>query len=182
MLMALLGGAIACAQRAPISPQQPWQGTTNLPSPASRSAPAFSPDPTKIYTLPELVNLAEQNNPETRVAWENAKARAADLGVSKATLYPTVAAVVAQSARDNLFFAPNYYRQTVETFSPGLEVDYIIFDFGRRLQEIAVSRSQSAGRQLPLQRHPSQSNFPGDGGLLSRARMPKGRRMRPRPI
>jgi outer membrane protein len=141
LLMALLGG-IACAQRAPISPQQPWQGTTNLQAPLPRSGPAFAPDPTKIYTLPELVNLAEQNNPETRVAWENAKARAADLGVSKATLYPTVAAlVVAQSARDNLFFAPNYYRQTVETFSPALEVDYIIFDFGRRSQEIAISRN-----------------------------------------
>jgi outer membrane protein len=142
MLMALLGGAIACAQRAPLSPQQPWQGTTTLQTPPPRSAPAFAPDPSKIYTLPELVNLAEQNNPDTRVAWENAKARAADLGVSKATLYPTVAAlVIAQSARDNLFFAPNYYRQTVDTFSPALEVDYIIFDFGRRVQEIAVSRA-----------------------------------------
>jgi outer membrane protein len=141
MLMALLGG-IACAQRAPISPQQPWQGTTTLQGPPPRSGPAFAPDPTKIYTLPELVNLAEQNNPDTRVAWENAKAKAADLGVSKASLYPTVAALaVAQSARNNLFFAPNYYRQTVETLSPALEVDYIIFDFGRRLQEIAVSRN-----------------------------------------
>jgi outer membrane protein len=146
MLMALVGGAIACAQTAPLSPQQPWQGTTNLPAPPPRSAPALVPDPSKIYTLPELVNLAEQNNPETRVAWENAKARAADLGISKATLYPTVAALaIAQSTRDNLFFAPLYYRQTIETFSPALEVDYIVFDFGRRLQEIAVSRANLLG-------------------------------------
>jgi outer membrane protein len=146
MLMALVGGAIACAQSAPLSPQQPWQGTTNLPSPPPRSAPAFVPDPSKIYTLPELINLAEQNNPDTRVAWENAKARAADLGISKATLYPTMAAVViAQSTRDNLFFAPQYYRQTIETFSPALEVDYIVFDFGRRSQEIAASRANLLG-------------------------------------
>jgi outer membrane protein len=146
MLMALVGGAIACAQSAPLSPQQPWQGTTNLPSPPPRSAPAFVPDPGKIYTLPELINLAEQNNPDTRVAWENAKARAADLGISKSTLYPTMAAVViAQSTRDNLFFAPNYYRQTIETFTPALEVDYIVFDFGRRSQEIAASRANLLG-------------------------------------
>jgi outer membrane protein len=146
MLMALVGGAIACAQSAPLSPQQPWQGTTNLPSPPPRSAPAFVPDPSKIYTLPELINLAEQNNPDTRVAWENAKARAADLGISKSTLYPTMAAVViAQSTRDNLFFAPNYYRQTIETFTPALEVDYIVFDFGRRTQEIAASRANLLG-------------------------------------
>jgi outer membrane protein len=142
MLMVLLAAGIVRAQRAPTSPSQPWQGPTSLQSPA-RPAPAVAPDPTKPYTLPELVNLAEQNNPETRVAWENAKARAADLGISKASLYPTVAAVaVAQTYRNNLFFAPNYYRQTVETYSPALEVDYTVFDFGRRLQEIAISRNQ----------------------------------------
>src|ERR1700728_2943309 len=126
MLMALLGG-IACAQRAPISPQQPWQGTTTLPAPPPRSAPIFAPDPTKIYTLPELVNLAEQNNPDTRVAWENAKARAADLGISKSTLYPTMAAVVlAQTDRFNLLFATHYIRPTLVTFSPTLELDYTV--------------------------------------------------------
>ncbi len=148
MLMALLGG-IAYAQHAPISPQQPWQGTTSLQSPPPRSAPAFVPDPAKIYTLPELVNLAEQNNPETRVAWENAKARAADLGISKSTLYPTMAAMVlAQTDRYNLLFAPNYIRQTLFTFSPTLEVDYTIFDFGRRLDEIAIRRNNLLAANL----------------------------------
>src|ERR1700685_2114254 len=141
MLMALLGGAIACAQRAPLSPQQPWQGTTNLPSPPPRSAPAFVPDPSKIYTLPELINLAEQNNPDTRVAWENAKARAADLGISKSTLYPTVAAAaLAGTTRVDIFFGSSFLRQTVETFSPVFEVDYAIFDL-QRSSEIAISRA-----------------------------------------
>jgi len=141
MLMALLAG-VACAQRAPLSPQQPWQGVTTLKTPPGRSAPAFVPDPSHTYNLSELVNLAEQNNPETRVAWENAKARAAELGISKATLYPTMAAVViAQTVRTNLLFAPDYFRQTLFSFSPALEVDYTIFDFGRRLEEIAVSRN-----------------------------------------
>ena len=58
------------------------------------------------------------------------------------------AVVLAQSARDNLFFAPRYYRQTIETFSPALEVDYIVFDFGRRLQEIAVARANLLGANL----------------------------------
>src|ERR1700740_2157041 len=132
MLMALLSG-IACAQRAPVSSQQPWQGTTTLQGPPPRSGPAFAPDPAKIYTLPELVNIAEQNNPDTRVAWENAKARAADLGISKASLYPTVAAAaVAETVRTKLLFAPIYIRQTLGSFSPALELDYTVFDFGRR--------------------------------------------------
>src|ERR1700730_1116985 len=99
-----------------------------------RHSPVFVSDTLKIYTLPELVDIAEQNNPDTRVAWENAKARAADLGVSKASLYPTLAALaLAQTYRIDLFFAPEYFRQTVGTFSPTLVLDYIIFDFGRRL-------------------------------------------------
>ena len=89
-------------------------------TPPARSVPAIVPDPGKTYTLPELVNVAEQNNPETRVAWENAKARAAELGISKSTLYPTVAAIaLAQTVRTNVLFAPAYFRQTLSRSLPG---------------------------------------------------------------
>jgi outer membrane protein len=141
VLALLLAASAAFAQRAPASPDKPWE--TTLPTaPTPRSVPTAVPDASKTYTLPELINLAEQNNPETRVAWQFAKARAAELGLSKASLYPTVAAVViAQTARYNLFFSPAFIRQTEESYSPALEVDYTIFDFGRRLQEIAISRN-----------------------------------------
>src|ERR1700733_15795748 len=148
VLGVLLAATIAVAQRAPVSPSQPWQGTVQT-TPPPRSVPAFAPDPTKIYTLAELVNLAEQNNPDTRAAWESAKARAAELGISKATLYPTVAAAaLAQTVRTNLLFWPNYIRQTLDSYSPALEVDYTIFDFGRRLDEIAVSRNNLLAANL----------------------------------
>src|SRR5260370_15967568 len=141
ILSVLLAAAPSSAQRAPASPNQPWTSTVSVPDPA-RSVPLVSPDPSKTYALAELVNLAEQNNPETRVAWESAKAKAADLGVSKSTLYPTLAAaVVAQSVRTKLLFAPAYIRQTLESYAPALEVDYTVFDFGRRLDEIAISRN-----------------------------------------
>jgi outer membrane protein len=141
MLLALPGPTMACAQSAPASAQTPWQGTTSLRLPAKATS-VIIPDANKVYTLPELVNLAEQNNPETRVAWENAKVRAAELGISKATLYPTVAALATgETARINLFFSPDYFRQTSYDFSPVLQLEYTIFDFGRRSAEIAVSRS-----------------------------------------
>ena len=142
LFVMLCGPLVAFSQQAPAAPERPWQVTAKtqpvIPPPHS----AFAPDPTKTYTLPELVDIAEQNNPDTRVAWENAKARAADLGVSKSSLYPTVAAIaLAESDRIDLLFAPAYYRQTTGTFSPVLSVDYVIFDFGKRLDEVAVSRS-----------------------------------------
>jgi outer membrane protein len=144
MLGMLLAGGSLRAQKAPPAPERPWDASSaqHQLAPLAKPAPAFAPDPSKVYTLPELVSLAEQNNPETRAAWENAKARAADLGIAKATLYPTLAAAaLAQTTRVNLFFSPTYYRQTTDTFSPIFVLDYIIFDFGRRSQEISISRS-----------------------------------------
>jgi outer membrane protein len=143
MLLLLVPRMEVCAQNAPLSPDKPWTVVSKPPlalPPRTTLAPPI--DPSKIYSLPELVNLAEQNNPETRVAWEAAKARSADLGIAKSSLYPTLAALVlAQSERNNIFFAPNYFQQTIETFSPAFSLDYIIFDFGRRTDEISASRS-----------------------------------------
>src|SRR5271170_3349815 len=143
ILIALQAPLISHGQQAPAAAERPWDGTPSkqfsVPPPP---LPTFVPDPLKNYTLAELVDIAEKNNPETRVAWENAKARAADLGISKASLYPTLAAVaLADTNRSQLFFSPDYFRQTSGTFSPVLVVDYVIFDFGRRLQEVAISRS-----------------------------------------
>jgi outer membrane protein len=140
----LAAEGLACAQNPPSAPDHPWD--TSLakqqlkvpPRPASTAVL----DPAKVYSLSELVNVAEENNPDTRVAWENAKARAADLGIAKSTLYPTLAAeVLASTTREGIFFGNSFQRQTVETFSPVLALDYIIFDFGRRSQEISVSRN-----------------------------------------
>ncbi|MBV8113105.1 MAG: TolC family protein [Silvibacterium sp.] len=139
----LLAPAFACAQSAPPAADHPWELPSGSQQPLKLPArhAEFVPDPSQTYALADLVNIAEQNNPETRVAWENAKARAADLGISKSTLYPTLAATaVATSARANIFFGTAYFRQTTYTFAPALTLDYIIFDFGRRADEITISK------------------------------------------
>jgi len=141
ILITLQAPRICISQQAPAAAERPWEVMPNQPVVPQQHV-AFVPDPLKIYTLAELVDIAERNNPETRVAWENAKARAADLGVSKASLYPTLAPWRSQiTSRGQLFLSPDYVRETSGTFSPVLVVDYVIFDFGRRLQEIAISRS-----------------------------------------
>ena len=139
----LLLASNATSQKAPVSPDHPWATPPDWkPGALARPLPSFPADLAKVYTLSELVNLAEKNNPETRVAWENATARAADLGVSKATLYPTlVAMALADSNRVDILFDTAWIRQTTGTFSPTLGLDYILFDFGRRWQQIAISRS-----------------------------------------
>src|ERR1700710_884400 len=65
----------AVAQRAPEAPDRPWSPPPPGASPNSRESAGNAPvlDPAKVYTLPELINVAEGNNPDTRVAWQNAK-------------------------------------------------------------------------------------------------------------
>ena len=133
---------IALSQQAPAEADRPWETPPSKQPAIPPHGPAFVPDPSKIYTLSELIDIAEQNNPDTRVAWENAKARAAELGISKASLYPTVAALaLAETNRSQIFFSPEFIRQTSGAISPVLVLDYVIFDFGRRLQEVAIGRS-----------------------------------------
>ncbi len=52
-------------------------------------------DPRKIYSLPELIDLAERNHPDTRVAWERARQAAAAVGLSQSAYYPYLVASAA---------------------------------------------------------------------------------------
>src|SRR5277367_1365930 len=142
MLCMLVAGGNVWAQSAPPAPDHPWDASAvKQPFKLPPLGPAVTMDQAKVYTLPELINIAEHNNPDTRVTWENAKARAGDLGISKATLYPTMAAaVLAGSARTGVFFGPYFVRQTVEDYAPIFILDYSIFDL-QRSQEIAISRN-----------------------------------------
>jgi outer membrane protein len=143
MLCMFFAQGVMLAQKAPSAPDHPWDSSSiqqqlKLPP---RPSPGPAMDPARTYTLPELVNIAEQNNPDTRVAWENAKARAGDLGIAKSSLYPTMAAaVLAETAREGVFFGPYFVRQTVEAYSPIFLLDYTIFDL-QRSQDIAISRN-----------------------------------------
>src|ERR1700742_3544643 len=83
---------MAHPQRAPQVPDRPWD--SNRAESGLHAGPGneLKLDPTHIYTLAELIDFAELNNPETREAWAFAKGRAARLGISRSDLYPTLVA------------------------------------------------------------------------------------------
>src|SRR5215831_4118100 len=144
MLCILVAKGIIFGQKAPSVPDHPWDASLAKPylKTPPRLQPASTLDPAKIYTLSELVNIGEENNPETRVAWQNAKARAADVGIAQSALYPTLSAsALARSTRFGMFYGTSFEQQTIETFSPVFLLDYIIFDFGQRSEQIAASRN-----------------------------------------
>src|SRR5438105_733284 len=52
----------------------------------------ISIDPRKIYNLAELIDIAEQSNPDTRVAWQRARQAAAAVGLTESAYYPYIVA------------------------------------------------------------------------------------------
>src|SRR4051812_9034867 len=92
----------ALNQTVPASPSVQWHPTEELrwKSDLSRIPEGKSViDAQKVYSLPELIDIAETHNPETRVVWERAKQQAAQLGISRSALYPllTASALLEQS-------------------------------------------------------------------------------------
>lgn len=99
-------------------------------------------DAGKDYTLAELIDLAQEHNPETRVAWEQAKSKAAALGIARSALYPTMSAVaLAISLRQATLIDEFFHRQTEGVFEPVLHVEYLVFDVGGRSGEIDTARA-----------------------------------------
>ena len=95
--------------------------------------PVFHVESDKVYSLAELIDLAEAHNPETRVAWEGARAQAALLGIARSELFPTLAAVaLAGVSRDEAGLGDRFYRQTLPGYQTSLNLNYTIFDFGAR--------------------------------------------------
>jgi outer membrane protein len=145
LFLVLLIAGPAFAQSVPASPDRPshFAGEQQIEDAARPFRETrFSIEPDRTYTLAELVNLAEEHNPETRVAWENARAQMAALGIARSELYPTVAAAaLSETDRSEVLLASRFYRQTVESFGGELDLSYTIFDFGGRAGRIAAARA-----------------------------------------
>lgn len=147
VLVLLHGVSCALAQNPPVSPDRPWHG----PGEARIEADAknltesrLNFDPEKTYSLSELIDLAESHNPETRVAWERARAQAAAWGVARSELYPTVAAAaLAGVDREQEYLENRFFRQTIADFQVALNLSYTIFDFGARAGRINAAKAEA---------------------------------------
>src|ERR1700741_4059877 len=146
VLLMFVHSNILRAQNAPPSPQRQWIGPDEQQ--IKRDAERFQAsnpriDSAKIYSLAELIDFAQSHNPETRFAWERARARGAALGVARSELYPTLAAVaLSLTERDDILAGSTFVRQSVETIRAAFEVNYTLFDFGARAGRIDAAKAE----------------------------------------
>ncbi len=154
--IAILASAVLharlAAQSAPPSSDAVWQpnGVQTLEHELSgRPHEAIDLVPDKAYTLAELIDLAQQHNPETRVAWQEAKSKAAALGIARSTLYPTMSALaLAVTLRNAALVGEFFHRQTEAVFEPVLHVEYLVFDVGGRSGEIDAAKANLLASDL----------------------------------
>lgn len=142
LVLAAFAVLTARGQQAPPSPERPWAislGPGTEAGQLSTARPMLEAG--HVYTLQELVDIAEHSNPETRIAWERAKEKAAAAGVSRSTLYPMLSAAASGSINQySQFFGKFYYENTL-LFPALLRLTYTLFDSGAR--RAAVDEAQA---------------------------------------
>src|SRR6185295_3313085 len=142
----LLVAPPAFAQSAPPTPNRPWAPTGDerpvLGEPWRDSAFRF--DAAKTYSLAELIDLAQRHNPDTRVAWERARAQAAALGVARSELYPTLAAAaLARANRSDVLVENTFVREQIRSVALTFDLTYMVIDFGGRAGRIDSARAET---------------------------------------
>lgn len=83
-------------------------------------------------SLPILVDIALENNPQTRSSWFAAKSVAAQYGQSLSTYYPQVTldyTLTREKLRNEVFPNTTFYRTA---YGPSLDITWLLFNFGGR--------------------------------------------------
>ena len=139
------GGEIEAGEPPAENPSGPYV----LPSNPSLSAvpPAPGMNATRAYTLPELIDIAESNNPDTRVAWDDARNAALRAGIAEATYLPNVTASViagyqvfhGHAGTPSLQFNSGSANGALSAVS----AQWLLFDFGERSAIVEAAKQLS---------------------------------------
>lgn len=115
-------------------------------------------DPERPYRLEELIDIAETNNPRTRIAWEGAKQAAERVGIARSEYFPRLAgtALFGNARFINPFPKPlaplGYTMVESPTIDAGLAMEFTVFDFGRRRAQLDSSKARRLAAVANFQR------------------------------
>ena len=98
------------------------------------------------YSLVELVDIAERNNKQTRIAWEQARQAAIEVGISRAAYLPALTLSALGGFRHETTPAQvpqGYVASDTEALFPTLAISYLLIDFGARDAATQAARDTS---------------------------------------
>jgi outer membrane protein len=135
--------------QAPPSPDRPWPIPESASARATQLGDHTAPVPKKPYGLAELIDLAERTNPQTRGAWEAARAAAAAEGLVESQYLPQLSFEALGGYQHTPLPAPKsvvpegYFEFNTAEFIPSLALKWLLFDFGRRDASLQGARADS---------------------------------------
>ena len=114
----------------------------------------------RSYDLPSLVELSLANNPYTRSAWFNALAAKASVGQAKAPYYTTLK-FNASGGYSQMPYPTQSGPLSVNStsISPGVQLEYILLDFGRRAADVRNTTSLLQAANLDFNRRMQTTLF-----------------------
>jgi len=166
--------AVVSARNDPPPTSDKYWSPPNLPSYenelvgqrySNEGASRVSINPRKTYGLAELIDIAERNNPDTRVAWERARQAAAAVGLSESAYYPFIVASAAAgydrafipfptldvnlkklllhpSLNDVSITGGSSLVTEAKVYRGELNAKWLLLDFGERSAVVAAAREQ----------------------------------------
>jgi len=159
--LAVAGPASSADLSDPFSTQALTTPSAGAPSVGVGKPCSFDDAAGVPISLGGLVDRALCNNPQTRVAWANARIQAAQVGIARSAYLPTISAGASATrnrARGQVAGASSSGTTRYSQEDAGLSVSYLLYDFGARdaalegaLQTLAAANfTQSAALQTVL--------------------------------
>src|SRR5258706_3402237 len=141
--------------KAPSLSERPWQAPDLRSFASELAAPKETEaDARKDYELAELIDLAERINPETKVAWEQAKRAASTIGLAQSQYYPVLALqATANYAREPVpvpltATKAGFIDLQAQEASPVATLEWVLLDFGRRTADVRAAKFQLLAANL----------------------------------
>ena len=165
------GCATSALDMAPERPDRPWTPATTADGeiiagergvsngaggyvlPANPALAVVTPPPAvdhnKVYTLADLIDLAESNNPTTRIAWNEARRVALAAGIVESLYLPQITAGAltgyqASNGSQGSGLGANFKNNvSLNGVVSAASVQWLLFDFGERIAVIDAAKQAS---------------------------------------
>jgi outer membrane protein len=172
MAVSLAGCATSALEMAPARPNRPWVPATTatgeiipgmkpapepptgatyvLPSNSALAgvAPAPPLEQDRTYSLPELIDIAQSNNPLTRTAWNLAREAALAAGIAESTYLPKLTASVlggyqTSHGQTSALGTSVQGDLTAHGALSSVSLQWLLFDFGERSAVVEAAKQGS---------------------------------------
>jgi outer membrane protein len=141
--MAACASMTGLTERTADSPAHEWTPPAQAAKPQapvpSPAIPAELQTPGRAWTLSDVVDVGLANNPQTRAAWNAARAASAALTISYGEYLPQ-ADLNAAAAKTKMAYLGGLFVVNLKTLTPTASLNLLLFNFGGREADVQRAR------------------------------------------